>query len=165
MLDPAPPTLTGLTLFFFSSVNADIVSGVTVDHLLGTNYTAGTVQLQWPAPVKSNGMIVTYTVRYQRMDLEHAVPTDLCITQTTFTNKTSEYIIKSLENGNYSFSVMATSFAGPGPLSPPTFALINVIYIFVFFYDFNIERGSCCLCYIFSRRDSPPGNGSGLWLA
>lgn len=72
-------------------------------------------------------MIVTYTVRYQRQDLEHSTGTDLCITQSAFTNQTQEYIIKSLENGNYSFTVMATSFAGPGSWSPPTYALVNVI--------------------------------------
>lgn len=125
-----------IIIVFLFADKADVVEKVKVEQL-GTNYTAGTVQLQWSAPTKSNGMIVTYTVRYQRQDLEHSTGTDLCITQSTFTNKSRDYIIKSLENGNYSFMVMATSFAGPGPWSPPTFTLINVIVKY-FLYRFSL---------------------------
>lgn len=114
--------------FFGFSDSADVVTPVKVEQL-GTNYTAGTVMLSWQPPAKSNGMIVTYTVRYKRMDLEHSTGTDLCITQSSFNNKSLDYILKSLENGNYSFSVMATSFAGQGPWSTPTIALIDVSVI------------------------------------
>lgn len=101
------------------------MSGVTIEQL-GTNYTAGTVLLRWNVPTQSNGMIVTYTVRYKRMDVENSIGTDLCIVHTPFTNASREYIIKSLDNGNYSFKVMATSFAGAGPWSLPVNTIINV---------------------------------------
>lgn len=92
----------------------------------GTNYTGGAVKLNWSVPKQANGMIVSYTIRYKRQSVEHSTGTDLCVTHENFLNHSQEHIIQALENGNYSFTVMATSFAGNGPWTPLKFVEVNV---------------------------------------
>lgn len=78
------------------------------------------------APEKPNGIIVSYTIRYQRVDLEHSKGQDICITYRMYQNMSGEYHLRHLENGNYSFIVMATSLAGPGKWSNHAYYFIDV---------------------------------------
>lgn len=106
---------------------ADRITGLQVHGLSGANYTADSVQLQWPTPQLVNGMVVTYTIRYQRMNLENSQYTDLCLSHTSVqNNNTAQFLLKHLENGNYSFTVMATSLSGAGQFSDPVYYYVNV---------------------------------------
>lgn len=104
----------------------------------------GQAQVTWPEPPKPNGLIVSYTIRYQRVDLEHSKYQDICISQRHYKQYNEQYTMK-LENGNYSFMVMATSLAGPGAFSAPQYISIDVsirmFYLFVWcrllIFDFH----------------------------
>lgn len=88
----------------------------------------GQARISWPAPARPNGLIVSYTIRYQRVDLEHAKGQDICISQLFYKQNGEQYLMKHLENGNYSFMVMATSLAGPGAFTAPQFIFIDVSF-------------------------------------
>lgn len=103
---------------------------MTVDKLLNSNNSLGSVKIGWDVPEKPNGIIVSYTIRYQRVDLEHSKGQDICITYRMFQNMSGEYHLRHLENGNYSFIVMATSLAGPGKWSAPEYFFIDVSVFF-----------------------------------
>lgn len=121
--------------------NADTIPYVTAEKLSSVNHTLGTVRIKWAAPEKPNGLIVSYTIRYQRVDLEHSKGQDICITHRLYQNFSGEYLMKHLENGNYSFIVMATSLAGPGPWTAPAYENIHVwrltnLWYFLFLTQF-----------------------------
>lgn len=105
---------------------ADRITGLQVVGVSGVNYTADSVQLQWPTPQLVNGMVVSYTIRYQRMNLENSQYTDLCLSHTNVQNNTAQFLLKHLENGNYSFTVMAISLAGASKFSEPVYYYVNV---------------------------------------
>lgn len=108
-------------------VTADRVRNLRVLLLSGgANYTAGSVQLMWEPPLQVNGMVVSYTIRYRRVDAEIQRGQDLCLSHTLLRNYTGEYTLKGMENGNYSFSVMATSLAGAGVWSDPVYLYVDV---------------------------------------
>lgn len=90
------------------------------------NHTYGSVKLKWDSPARPNGLIVSYTIRYQRVNLEHSKGQFVCISHKMFQNLSGEYILKQLENGNYTFAVKAISLAGAGKWSPVAYALIDV---------------------------------------
>lgn len=95
------------------------------------------MKISWPVPEKPNGIIVSYTIRYQRVDLEHSKGQDICITHRLYQNLSGEYHLKHLENGNYSFMVMATSLAGPGKWSPTVHYLVDVSFELILFSEFS----------------------------
>lgn len=86
----------------------------------------GQVQIVWPPPPRPNGLIVTYTIRYQRVDLENSKGMDICIPDIQYKEQNEQHVVKYLENGNYSFMVMATSLAGAGSFSEPKYVFIDV---------------------------------------
>lgn len=86
----------------------------------------GQARIVWPPPPRPNGVIVSYTIRYQRVDLEHSKGQDICIPHRLYKQNGEQYLMKHLENGNYSFMVMATSLAGPGAFSAPQYIFIDV---------------------------------------
>lgn len=80
-----------------------------------SNNSLGSVKISWGPPPKPNGMVLTYTIRYKKNDVEHTKyePTKICITQKRFINQ-SYYILDKLTNGNYSIEIAATTLAGMG---------------------------------------------------
>lgn len=114
-----------LNFLFFQIENADVVPYLKVEKLSSANNTAGSVRARWRAPVQQNGIIVSYTLRYQRVDLEHSKWNDICLTTRMLQNSSAEYKMH-LDNGNYSFAVMATSLAGQGPWTPLEYIFIDV---------------------------------------
>ena len=98
------------------------------------------VKLKWYPPKQPNGMIVTYTIRTTHLNVENAYRgQDLCVYHTKHQNLSSEYIIKNLENGNYSFEVMATSLAGMGKWSSRVYVLIDVSPVHLFILEKYIQ--------------------------
>lgn len=85
-----------------------------------------TIKLNWPEPKDPNGLILSYTIIYKRVDLDNVKPTEQCVTRHMHTNLSGEIPLLQLSNGNYSVSVRATSLAGDGHPSPPQFILIDV---------------------------------------
>lgn len=54
---------------------------------------------------------MSYVIRYQRVDIEHAKYVDICIPHNLFRQQGNSHIITDLV-GNYSFTVVANSLAG-----------------------------------------------------
>lgn len=116
-------------------------------------------------PRKSNGLIVSHTIRYQRVDLEYSKFQDICITQKQYKNLSGSYTLKHLENGNYSFSVMVTSLAGHGKWSKPTHFLIDEPFItigfvlaIIFIAILLVAAGAFAL-WFYRRKYGPPDSG------
>lgn len=75
-------------------------------------------------PTNPNGVMLMYTVKFQRVDIEHSKVQEMCITHKTY-RKQGSIDIKGLTNGNYTLQVMATTLAGPGVWSPLTHFILN----------------------------------------
>lgn len=84
------------------------------------------VKLNWPEPKDPNGLILSYTIIYKRVDLDNVKPTEQCVTRHMHTNLSGEIPFLQLSNGNYSVAVRATSLAGDGNLSEPLSIIIDV---------------------------------------
>lgn len=89
----------------------DDVREVNVEKLPASNHSTG-VRLVWQPPLQPNGIIVSYVIRYQRVDIEHAKYQDICIPHNLFRQQGNSHVITGLVNGNYSFTVVANSLAG-----------------------------------------------------
>lgn len=141
---------------------ADDVTHVEVEKLPVSNHSTG-VRLSWNEPENPNGMIVSYNIRYQRNDIEHAKSQEICITQNLYREQGRQHIITDLLNGNYSFTVLANSLAGVNTrwsspvffyvdeptLSPAIIALIVLLVILVL-------CGIGALAWFYRRKYGPP---------
>lgn len=89
-----------------------------------SNNSLGSVKISWQEPLKPNGLILSYTIRYKKNDIEHTKYEPICITQKKYANQ-SFYILDKLTNGNYSIQIAATSMAGMGNFTSARTILIN----------------------------------------
>lgn len=80
------------------------------------------VRVQWAEPKKPNGPILSYTIQYQRKDVELKAA-QKCVSYSEF-NRSGLAYLTGLEPGNYSVQVMVTTMAGNGPYSAPRFVHI-----------------------------------------
>lgn len=108
---------------------------------------------------------MSYVIRYQRVDIEHAKYVDICIPHNLFRQQGNAHIINGLV-GNYSFTVVANSLAGSNTrwsspvyfeidesaLTGGTIALIVVGIILLL----GIVGG---VIYYFRRKYGPPETG------
>ncbi|XP_052873099.1 insulin-like receptor [Anopheles cruzii] len=78
-----------------------------------SNTTQRVVRVQWKGPAKPNGVVVSYSIKYQRVDLDSVQAITRCVTVHTF-NRTGYFLLTKLEAGNYSVRIMATTTAGDG---------------------------------------------------
>lgn len=146
--------------------NADDVKGVTVDLLSPSNHTTG-VTLSWIPPENPNGIIVSYIVRYQRVDVDHTQFHDSCIPHNAFRNqKNTHTITEHLSTGNFSFSVLANSLAGPNTnWSPPVYIPIkektlSAFWIIMIILLIIILIGSIAgVIWFYRRKYGPPTSG------
>lgn len=74
------------------------------------------VRVQWTEPKKPNGPILSYTIEYQRKDVELKAA-QKCISYIEH-NRSGVAFLYGLEPGNYSVRVMVTTIAGNGPYTP-----------------------------------------------
>lgn len=103
----------------------DNINDVEVERLSPSNSTNGQVRVKWSAPKRPNGRILSYTIRYQRVDVEHSKFQEVCISQMLYIQNGGEHILRQLDNGNYSFTVMAMSLAGAGAWSEAKWIFID----------------------------------------
>lgn len=85
----------------------------------------GSIKVTWSAPKNPNGLILFYTIRHRRNDIEHTKWEAICITHKTTSANNSFHILESLNNGNYTIQIAATSMAGPGNFTEPKYVLIR----------------------------------------
>lgn len=143
----------------------DDVKEVSIEKLPASNHSSG-VRLKWKPPENPNGMVVSYDIRYQRVDIEHAKYLDICVPHNLFRQQQNSHVILDLDNGNYSFTVRANSLAGPNSrYSNPIYhtidestlsatvitLLIFAIIIVVFIIGVTI--------WFFRRKYGPPDSG------
>lgn len=90
-----------------------------------SNGSMGSIKVSWTAPKTPNGLLLSYTIRWKKNDLEQSVWQQACVPHKRFLNQ-SWYIISHLSNGNYSIQVAATSMAGQGNFSLVRTAQIEI---------------------------------------
>lgn len=116
-------------------------------------------------PKKSNGLIVSHTIKYQRVDQEHSKPQEICISHKQYKNNSGVYTLKGLENGNYSFAVSVTSLAGLGPWSNITYHLVDESFItvgfvlIVIFLAILLVLAGAFALWFYRRKYGPPDSG------
>lgn len=89
-----------------------------------SNNTQRVIKVQWREPAKSNGPIVKFSVKYQRVDLDSVSATEKCIPYSEYNNSGFTFLSK-LEQGNYSIRVMATTIAGDGAYSAARYVYLK----------------------------------------
>lgn len=145
---------------------ADDVKGVKVELLSPSNHSTG-VMLTWTPPENPNGIVVSYVVRYQRVDVDHTQYHDSCIPHNAFRNQKNTHIItEHLSTGNFSFIVLANSLAGPNTKwSTPVYAHIeektlSTIWIILILLLIIILIGSIvAVVWFYRRKYGPPTSG------
>ncbi|GAB0095553.1 Insulin-like receptor [Sergentomyia squamirostris] len=97
-----------------------------------------TIFISWRSPKNPNSLVLTYTVRIQKMDDVNSMrkPVDHCIQKEDIDKTNGTFKVTMAEPGNYSIQAMATSLAGDGNFSKPEFILIpkegdNVVLIVI----------------------------------
>ncbi|CRL08130.1 CLUMA_CG020870, isoform A [Clunio marinus] len=88
------------------------------------NGSLGQIKATWEPPPNPNGLLLSYTIRYKKNDLEHTKWESSCISHKIYMNQ-SFHILKSLTNGNYSIQIAATSMAGMGNFTQVKYVIIN----------------------------------------
>lgn len=108
---------------------------------------------------------MSYVIRYQRVDIEHAKYVDICIPHNLFRQQGNAHIITDLV-GNYSFTVVANSLAGSNTrwsspvyfeidestISGAIIALIVVVIILII-------CGIGAVIWFYRRKYGPPDSG------
>lgn len=115
----------------------------------------GSIKVTWKEPSNPNGLLLSYTIRYKKNDIEHIKWDTICITHKAFLNQ-SYHILTSLSNGNYSIQMAATSMAGTGNYTSMKYAFIpentsnsiwwlagtlfGIFFILVVFLVYGVKR-------------------------
>lgn len=82
------------------------------------------IKVLWTPPENPNGLLLSYQIRYKRVDIEHASYQSNCISHTTL-NMTKSHLIRGLAPGNYSIDMRAITLAGEGNYTITKFAYIK----------------------------------------
>lgn len=91
---------------------------------ISSNGSSGLIKVTWKAPTNPNGLLLSYTIRYRKSDIEHTKWEHSCIPHKVYMNQ-SFYVLKYLSNGNYSVQIAAMSMAGMGNYTTMKYVLIN----------------------------------------
>lgn len=84
------------------------------------NATYGNIYVRWEEPKDPNGVIVSYSIEYKRMNVENYKPTTICLTQLEYRHRNGSFLDK-LHPGNYSLRLRATSLANNGNWTQPIY--------------------------------------------
>lgn len=81
-----------------------------------SNDSYGIVKVSWKAPENPNGVLLSYTIKYRKNEIENANWESVCIPHQSYLNQTF-YLLKPLSNGKLGFvalkSASLTSFHPP----------------------------------------------------
>ncbi|XP_059487087.1 insulin-like receptor [Neocloeon triangulifer] len=111
--------------------NADNLdaSRIFLEVVNATQESNGRVRVKWDEPADPNGIIVAYVLEYRRVDSESVKPFEECISRQDYQTGINSYVIgdapRSLQPGNYSFRIRATSLVGQGEPSPYKYFVIE----------------------------------------
>ncbi|KAL5004286.1 hypothetical protein ScPMuIL_017742 [Solemya velum] len=111
---------TGRTL---KSDTADNVNTSTVSSKLLKNHT-GEVFIQWTDPPAPNGLIVTYEIQYNKVNINNVKPTIICIPHKKYRVQRG-FKLQKLDTGNYTFRIRATSLSGNGSWTDEKYFVIT----------------------------------------
>uniref|UniRef100_F6S8L3 Tyrosine-protein kinase receptor n=1 Tax=Macaca mulatta TaxID=9544 RepID=F6S8L3_MACMU len=137
---------------------ADDIVGPVTHEIFENNI----VHLMWQEPKEPNGLIVLYEVSYRRYGDEEL---HLCVSRKHFALERG-CRLRGLSPGNYSVRVRATSLAGNGSWTEPTYFYVTdyldvpsniakiIIGPLIFVFLFSIVIGSI---YLFLRKRQPDG--------
>ncbi|UYV63309.1 InR [Cordylochernes scorpioides] len=87
------------------------------------NATMGMVTLHWQEPLNPNGLVVTYTIEYRKVDSDGHKPIPVCLPWVEYQDKMG-YSILGLSAGNYSIILRTTSLAGHSNWTQPIYFTI-----------------------------------------
>ncbi|XP_059620313.1 insulin-like receptor isoform X2 [Phlebotomus argentipes] len=101
---------------------ADDVTNVAID-----KSNNNTLFISWKPPRNPNSLVLTYTVRIQKVDDVNSMrkAVEHCIQKEDFDKSNGTFKLTMLEPGNYSIQVMATSLAGDGNATEPHYVTID----------------------------------------
>jgi insulin receptor len=116
---------------------------------ISSNSSLGSIKITWKEPVRPNGAILSYTIRYRKNDIENTKHENLCITQKQFKNQSNQFILDKLPNGNYTIQVAANSMAGMGNYSTARPIVINFKETNFIWYLFFIVFTVFCVLLLF----------------
>ena len=102
----------------------DLIPVFDAQNINSNGSSLGSIKVTWKAPENPNGLLLSYTIRYKKNDIEHTKWESSCITHKLYLNQ-SYYILKYLSNGNYSIQIAATSMAGMGNYTAMKYVVIN----------------------------------------
>lgn len=89
-----------------------------------SNSTQRVIKVHWRRPEKPNGPVVSYSIKYQRTDLDSVLANVLCV-PVDLHNRMGFAMLTRLDSGNYSVRIMATSTAGDGSYSAERFLFLE----------------------------------------
>lgn len=67
-----------------------------------SNESYGIVRISWKAPENPNGVLLSYTIKYRKNEIENSGWESVCIPHQSYLNQ-SFYLLKPLSNGKLSF--------------------------------------------------------------
>lgn len=145
---------------------ADDITNLRVENLPSTSNQSAGVRLHWKSPENPNGMIVSYTIRRNRVDMDRLKLTEHCVPYTLYKKQGNSFSIYGLENGNYSFQVSANSLAfSNNRYSASEYVYINErtltpgLIILILFSIIILFGGMIAVYWFYRRKYGPPDSG------
>uniref|UniRef100_A0A8C4DUP5 Tyrosine-protein kinase receptor n=1 Tax=Dicentrarchus labrax TaxID=13489 RepID=A0A8C4DUP5_DICLA len=125
----------------------DIVGPISYD------VSENTVRIAWREPLAPNGMIILYEVNYKRLG-----DTELhyCVSRNMY-KVTRGCKLKVMHPGNYTVRIRATSLAGNGSWTEPTYFYVQDAIIFLLFHVLSVLLNAFLLFFAFSQTQGPSG--------
>uniref|UniRef100_A0A8C4DVJ6 Tyrosine-protein kinase receptor n=1 Tax=Dicentrarchus labrax TaxID=13489 RepID=A0A8C4DVJ6_DICLA len=138
----------------------DIVGPISYD------VSENTVRIAWREPLAPNGMIILYEVNYKRLgDTEEL---HYCVSRNMY-KVTRGCKLKVMHPGNYTVRIRATSLAGNGSWTEPTYFYVQdkkyaiitfcpmLSVIFLLFHVLSVLLNAFLLFFAFSQTQGPSG--------
>uniref|UniRef100_A0A8C3HKK0 Tyrosine-protein kinase receptor n=1 Tax=Chrysemys picta bellii TaxID=8478 RepID=A0A8C3HKK0_CHRPI len=143
---------------------ADDIVGPVTHELVEKN----AVHLKWQEPKEPNGLIVLYEVNYGRLGEPEA---HRCVSRKQFANEQG-FKLRGLQPGNYSVRIRATSLAGNGSWTEPTYFYVadycefsNIAVVVVPIIFSIIIVGIIGAAYVFVKKRQTEGPTGPLYAS
>lgn len=100
----------------------DIIKEFDVESFVNGSNTD--IKVSWLPPENPNGLLLSYQIRYKRVDVEHASFSSNCISHQNI-NATKSFLIRGIPAGNYSIDIRAITLAGESNYTTAKFVYIK----------------------------------------